>query len=179
MTMIQGNGLYLRPYILDDAEAVLAGANEPVGRKLTGTQMTFTMEQVVAYIENSQIGIDDSRAGFVICLLDGTVTGEVVINQIDTDNHSANIRIALFTEQYFGQGLGTEALRLMLNYGFETLNLHRISLGVYAFNPRAIHVYEKLGFKREGILRDALYYDGNYHDEIIMSILAHEWGSRA
>lgn len=176
---ILGDRLYLRPYALDDAEVVLAGANEPAGRRLTGTHTTFTMEQVVAYIKNSQIGVDDSRAGFVICLLDGTVTGEVVINQIDKDNHSANIRIALFAEHYFGQGLGTEALRLMLNYGFETLNLHRISLGVYAFNPRAIHVYEKLGFKREGVLRDALYYDGKYHDEIIMSILAHEWGSLA
>ena len=179
MMMSQGNGLYLRPYILDDAEAVLAGANEPVGRKLTGTHMTFTMEQVVAYIENNQMGVDDSRAGFVICLPDGTVTGEVVINEIDTGNHSANIRIALFAERYFGQGLGSEALRLMLDYGFSTLNLHRIELGVYAFNPRAIHVYEKLGFKREGVRRDALYYDGMYHDEIIMSVLAHEWGSLA
>lgn len=178
MTIIQGQGLYLRPYTLHDAQAVLAGANEPVGRKLTGTQVIFTLEQVIAYIENSQAGVDDSRAGFVICLPDGTVTGEVVINQIDPDNRSANIRIALFDEQYFGKGLGSEALRLMLNYGFETLKLHRISLGVYTFNPRAIHVYEKLGFRREGALRDALYYDGAYHDEIVMSILEGEWGQR-
>jgi RimJ/RimL family protein N-acetyltransferase len=176
MTVIQGNGLYLRPYTLDDAEAVLAGANEPAGRKLTGTHATFTMEQVVTYIENNSG--DDSRAGFVICLPDGTVAGEVVINQIDPDNRSANIRIALFAEPYFGKGLGSEALRLMLDYGFGALNLHRISLGVYAFNARAIHVYEKLGFKREGVLRDALFYDGVYHDEIVMSILEDEWGQR-
>ncbi|MCB9450789.1 MAG: GNAT family N-acetyltransferase [Anaerolineaceae bacterium] len=173
MTIIQGNNLYLRPYSRDDAAAVLAGANEPVGRKLTGTHATFTLEQIIAYIENNHV--DDSRAGFVICLPDGTVTGEVVINQIDTDNHRANIRIALFAEQYFGQGLGTEALRLMVDYGFKTLKLHRIELGVYAFNPRAIRVYEKLGFKREGLLRDALFYDDAYHDEIVMSLLEHEW----
>ena len=63
----------------------------------------------------------------------------------------------------------------MVDYGFRELGLHRISLGVYDFNPRAIHVYEKMGFKREGIMRDALYWDGEYVDEIMMSVLSHEW----
>jgi RimJ/RimL family protein N-acetyltransferase len=63
----------------------------------------------------------------------------------------------------------------MLGHGFNNLNLHRIELGVFDFNPRAIHVYEKLGFKREGVLRDYLFSDGAYHDQILMSILDHEY----
>ena len=53
--------------------------------------------------------------------------------------------------------------------------MHRIELGVYAFNPRAIHVYEKLGFKREGTLRDSICWDGTFHDMIVMSILEEEY----
>jgi RimJ/RimL family protein N-acetyltransferase len=64
---------------------------------------------------------------------------------------------------------------LILCYGFEVLGLHRIDLGVYAFNPRAQHVYEKVGFLVEGIKRDAYRFDGVYVDEVWMSILSREW----
>ena len=63
----------------------------------------------------------------------------------------------------------------MLQYGFDQLKLHRIELEVYEFNPRAIHVYEKLGFVREGIKRQVLLWEGQYHDAILMSVLAHEY----
>lgn len=173
MTRLQGDGIYLRPHEMRDKDVLLEGANEPEGGRLTGTHATFTMAQIEAYIGRNST--DESRAGWVICLPDDTVVGEVVINEIDEDNRSANIRIALFNARYFGQGYGSKAMRLAVDYGFKVLKLHRISLGVFAFNPRAIHVYEKLGFKREGVFRDSLFWDGAYHDEHRMSILEHEW----
>lgn len=174
MSKLVGKNVYLRPHEQQDKEIIFAGAHEPVGGKLTGTHGTFTMQQIEAYIENN--AKDDSRAGWVICTIDDRVVGEVVINNIDADNHSADIRIAVFDPADFGKGYGTAALSLAIDYGFSVLKLHRIVLGVYAFNPRAIHVYEKkLGFKREGVMRDALFWEGEYHDEIIMSILEHEW----
>ncbi len=103
------------------------------------------------------------------------VRGEIVLMDIDADNRSASLRIALFRDEDFGKGYGTEALRLVLDHGFKTLNLHRIGLDVFAFNPRAIHVYEKLGFKHEGVQRNALFYDGAFHDSILLGILEHEW----
>ena len=66
----------------------------------------------------------------------------------------------------------------VLNFGFGIYNLHRIELQVYSFNKRAIHVYEKLGFKREGVLRDYLYFNNQYHDAIVMSILETEFKNR-
>jgi RimJ/RimL family protein N-acetyltransferase len=63
----------------------------------------------------------------------------------------------------------------MLDYGFGIANLHRIELDVFAFNERAIRTYEKLGFQREGVKRDMLYYNHQYHDAILMSILEHEF----
>ncbi|MDQ6658378.1 MAG: GNAT family N-acetyltransferase, partial [Actinomycetota bacterium] len=62
-----------------------------------------------------------------------------------------------------------------LRYGFEQLGVHRISLDVFAFNPRGKRVYDKVGFLVEGVRRDAFRFDGEYTDEIMMAILAPEW----
>ncbi|WP_371413714.1 GNAT family N-acetyltransferase [Virgibacillus sp. Bac330] len=66
----------------------------------------------------------------------------------------------------------------IINYGFEQLNLHRIELEVFDFNTRARKSYEKLGFKQEGIRREVLFYDGEYHHAIMMSILKDEYLKR-
>jgi RimJ/RimL family protein N-acetyltransferase len=104
----------------------------------------------------------------------GSVVGEVVLNEWDAGNESCGFRIGLVPGAH-GRGLGTEAARLIVGHGFEQLGLHRISLEVYAFNPRARRVYEKVGFVSEGVLRDALLWDGERVDAVVMSILAPEW----
>jgi RimJ/RimL family protein N-acetyltransferase len=103
-----------------------------------------------------------------------TCVGETVLNEYDSNNRSCNFRIAL-AQTGQDRGLGTEALRLIVGYGFEHLDLHRISLGVFAFNPRARRVYEKAGLVVEGVHRAALRYDHTWVDEIVISILAPEW----
>jgi len=65
-----------------------------------------------------------------------------------------------------------------LDYAFKKLKLHRVGLDVYAYNPRAISVYKKLGFKSEGRGREYLFQNGRWHDEIWMSILDREWLKR-
>ena len=98
----------------------------------------------------------------------------ITIQDIDTMNRNANIRIAL-TNSSQNKGYGTEALQLMLDYGFGVLNLHRIELNVFSYNHRAMRVYEKVGFKQEGVQREALFYNHQYHDSILMSILEDEY----
>ncbi|HEX7021313.1 MAG TPA: GNAT family protein, partial [Trueperaceae bacterium] len=85
------------------------------------------------------------------------------MNDIDPVNHNANFRIALASERHFGQRYGTKAARLLLDYGF--------ALEVFPFNPRALHLYETLGFRQEGRHREILHQDGTYHDAIVMSLL--------
>jgi RimJ/RimL family protein N-acetyltransferase len=104
----------------------------------------------------------------------GECVGEVVLNEWDKGNRSCNFR-TLIGPGGRDRGLGTEALRLIVGYGFEQLGLHRISLEVYAFNPRARHVYEKAGFIAEGVLREALRYEDQWIDATVMSLLDHEW----
>ncbi|MFP5316417.1 MAG: GNAT family N-acetyltransferase, partial [Actinomycetes bacterium] len=80
-------------------------------------------------------------------------------------------RIALNADARFGQGYGTEATRAVVGHAFDIIGVHRISLEVYAFNPRAQRVYQKVGFQVEGRLRDALHWNGEWIDAVVMGML--------
>lgn len=101
--------------------------------------------------------------------------GETVINQIDWELRSGNFRIGLFHTGERGRGIGTWATEAIRDFAFERLKLHRLELDVFSFNPRAERVYLKAGFKREGVLRDAVLDGGQYGDAILMWILEDEW----
>ena len=172
--ILNGSTLILRPITVDDAPAMFASLADEESMRLTGTQETFTLEQVQRHCE--RITSADDRVDYVITRKgDPTYLGEAVLNDIDWENRSANFRIALAGKSIFGKGYGTEATRLILNFAFQTLQLHRIELEVYDFNPRAQRVYEKVGFVREGVRRDVLLWEGEYHSAIVMSILEQEY----
>ncbi len=101
--------------------------------------------------------------------------GDCQFFNFDWRNRSAEIGIMIGEKAFWGQGYGTDTMRLLLKHGFETINLHRIWLQVFAHNKRGIHVYEKVGFKSEGKFRQAHYFHGKYVDIHIMSVLKHEW----
>lgn len=88
---------------------------------------------------------------------------------------SWEFRILIGHPDYLGKGIGTEVTRMVVDWGFKRLNAHRIWLGVNAENLGAIKCYEKVGFKREGVLRDEIWCQGKYVDAIRMSILENEW----
>ena len=88
---------------------------------------------------------------------------------------NAWVGIGLGEREYWGKGYGTDAMRLALRYAFMELNLHRVTLGVFEYNPRAIRSYEKAGFREEGRRRQALLRSGRRWDEIEMGILREEW----
>jgi RimJ/RimL family protein N-acetyltransferase len=157
----------LVPLRREFAPQMLAGGpdNAEVNR-LTGTHATFTLEDYEAYIERT---LNDPNRYTRAITEDGRCIGEVVLT-INEPNRSAGMRIALWDG--FGKGYGTAAIKHVLDHAFTVRNLHRVDLEVYEFNERAIHVYKKLGFREEGRLRDALLWDGVFHDAIVMSILS-------
>lgn len=171
---LEGELVYLRPIGVDDADWYFRSLYSREGRRLTGTQKHYSREQIRQYIEGKA---EDSSSVLLLIAQreDDQVIGDIQIGGIDTFNRNAYIRIAIVSQDKQGKGFGSEALRLMLDYGFGILNLHRIELNVFAYNERAIHAYEKLGFQREGVQRQALYYDHAYHDSILMPILAEEY----
>jgi len=83
--------------------------------------------------------------------------------------------IGLGEEDFWGKGYGTEALQLFLGYVFREMNLRRVSLNVFGYNPRAVRSYEKCGFRIEGRVRQAMLREGKRWDMIYMGILREEW----
>lgn len=104
-----------------------------------------------------------------------TPVGNCQFHDIHWRNRSSEVGIMIGEKSLWDQGYGTETMRLMLDHGFNTLNLHRIWLQVFAKNKRGIRAYEKSGFKYEGKYRLAEYQHGKYQDVHLMSILIDEW----
>ena len=170
------DGYILRPAVKEDAEEYYEYNFNPLDgetARLTGCKPDFTRDEVVSFF--CQCVDADDRYDFVITAPDGHIIGESVINEIDRNLRSANFRIALFHSGKYGKGIGSWVLECTLWFAFEELRLHRLELDVYSFNPRAIRTYEKAGFQREGVLRDAIRDGNQYGDIILMSMLENEW----
>jgi RimJ/RimL family protein N-acetyltransferase len=114
---------------------------------------------------------------FAIETMDGTHIGNIELFDINERNRHAELGIVLGEKAYWGQGYGSDAIRTLLRFGFEEMNLHRVYLCVYEDNARGIRAYEKCGFRHEGRLREANYRKGRYYDELIMGILRHEFAA--
>lgn len=104
-----------------------------------------------------------------------TLIGSCQLKNIDNVSKNAELQIRIGETQEHGKGLGTEAVRALLDFGFNELKLHKIYLHVFTNNERAIHVYKKVGFKEEGTRREQAFIDGKYLDEMVMGILANEY----
>jgi RimJ/RimL family protein N-acetyltransferase len=103
--------------------------------------------------------------------------GNCVI-RVDWKNRVGNVGIVIGEKEHWGKGFGTEALQLLVDYGFGVLNMHRIELETFDFNERAYKSYTKIGFKEEGRKRQAHYIDGRHDDVVFMGFLQEEWRAR-
>jgi len=110
---------------------------------------------------------------FAVVLADGDILiGHISLHDIDQLNRNAFIGIFIGEDEYRNKGYGTETVKLVLDYGFKTLNLHNIMLSVHANNYAAISCYKKVGFLEAGRRREWIFKDGNYIDKLYMDILA-------
>lgn len=149
----------------DDEVARLTGYShrsdeEPVGPPIERLREIYG-EWAVAR-DRLALGVIDNASGELV--------GEVHLSNWDEGNRSCGFRTLLGAAGR-GRGLGTEATRLIVEHGLRTMGMHRISLEVYDFNPRARRVYEKVGFVYEGTGREALLFDGEWIDVHYMAIL--------
>ncbi len=108
---------------------------------------------------------------------DGSCIGAAGFHNISKNDNCATYRIGIFDPNMHSKGIGTEATKLLLKYGFETMKWHRIDLKVLDYNVRGVRCYEKCGFKKDGILRENALIMGNYYSDIVMSILDFEYFS--
>lgn len=175
-----GDGVLLRPVAADDAAGLVEMLNDPEVRRLTGThgRARSGTERGPAERWYSSRAVDDNRLDLAIVEQStNSYVGEAVLNELDVDNRSCSFRIALVGPRAFGRGYGTEATRLILAHAFGTVGIHRVTLEVFAFNPRARHVYEQVGFVHEGTKRQALHWQGDWVDAHLMAVLADDWSA--
>jgi RimJ/RimL family protein N-acetyltransferase len=109
---------------------------------------------------------------------DGTPIGYIDVFDIDLEHRRCEISLMIGERAEWGRGYAREALRLLLGYLFETLEMHKVTLSVFADNEAARRVYLACGFREDGVLRDDMYRDGRWHDQILMSILESEFQQR-
>jgi RimJ/RimL family protein N-acetyltransferase len=120
---------------------------------------------------------DQTRSRVVLAIedqADGAFVGFVYLNNIDWFARNAEFGILIGDRSRHGKGLGKDALSLVANYAFETLNLNRIYLRVVAFNRQALRFYRNFGFIREGIQRQQAFVRGRHHDVVLMGLLHRE-----
>jgi RimJ/RimL family protein N-acetyltransferase len=132
--------------------------------------------QLEKYIENANNDTSDTLVYKVIHKETGNVIGHISLGKIDRKNKSARIgKVLVGDKNMRGQGIGQLMVKEILKIAFEELKLHRVSLGVFDFNKSAIACYEKVGFKKEGLLRDCGKIGNEYWSLWEMSILENEW----
>jgi RimJ/RimL family protein N-acetyltransferase len=171
---LTGERVLLRPVSVADLPGLVALVADAEVTRLTGSTAEPFERAALEQWYATRAAHDDRLDLAVVERATGEYAGEVVLNELDPRNRSCSLRIALLGA-HADRGLGTEAIRLVLDHAFDAVGLNRVALEVYDFNPRARHVYEKVGFVHEGTRRQALSCDGAWIDAHVMAVLAHEW----
>jgi ribosomal-protein-alanine N-acetyltransferase len=172
-----GNKIYLRPLEREDAQQCMSWLNHPEITRWLLAYRPINLRAEEEFIDKALQSEHDLVLGIVAQATDRLIGG-TGLHQIDFKNRHAGFGIVIGAKEEWGKGFGTEATRLMVQHAFETLNLHRVWLHVYEYNQRGIRTYEKVGFQKEGVLRQDTYRDGRYWDTIVMAILREEWDAR-
>jgi RimJ/RimL family protein N-acetyltransferase len=173
-----GQRVVLRPFRPDDVEAMGAVLADPDVLRLTGSVTTTAeIEAAVPELDDRTRRWYSSRAAqadrldlAIVDRASGRCVGEVVLNELRPEQDACNLRILVGPEGR-DRGLGSEAVRLVLDHAFATTDLHRISLDVQADNVRARRAYAGAGFRVEGLLRDEHTFDGVRSDTVLMAVL--------
>lgn len=175
--MIIANGVRLRAAERTDIPSFVTWLNDPEVRHGLSLFLPLSQADEERWFE-SMLSSPLPEHPLVIEIETDTrwcAIGNCSFHEIDSRNRSAEVGIFIGAKDYWNRGYGTAVMRILLQHGFETLNLNRIMLRVFANNPGALRAYEKAGFIQEGRLRQAEYQDGGYLDVILMSVIREEW----
>jgi RimJ/RimL family protein N-acetyltransferase len=115
------------------------------------------------------------RENYWLVFKEAEVIGVAFLHSIDINDNRARYAVGIYNKDNWNRGFGHQITQTVLKFAFHRLKLHKVDLRVLAYNKRAIAVYEENGFVQEGILRENAFINNEWHDDIIMSILCHEF----
>ena len=169
---MSGKRIYLSPMNEEDAEIYTVWMNDKeITDNLGSSTMVFSEEAERGWVEENsgeyQFAIIERESGEII--------GNCGIQAVTHTFQRAELGLFIGEEENRNKGYGKEVLSLLLEYCFDTLNLHNVMLKVFSFNERAVYTYSRVGFKEIGRRREAYYAKGRFWDEIYMDILKDEF----
>lgn len=181
--MILGQRIRLRPIEREDIPRFVKWSADEETRSFLDMYLPFSLMQEEHWYEQNLKAGDEQAWAIDAQPQDMTIgpwelIGACGFHQINWRCRRGEVGIWLGAREYWGWGYGTDAMRTLVRWGFGTLNLHRISLHVFADNLRAIRCYQKVGFIEEGRLRHHDFRNGAYRDALVMGLLRPDWEAR-
>lgn len=168
-----GERIYLSPRSIEDVEKFTEWLNNFETTDYIGRSSSImTLESEKEYLEQH---INEEATFSIVTIKNNELIGTVSIENVDHLKRIGTLGIFIGDKNYRNNGYGTEAIRLILDYGFNYLNLNNIKLDLMEFNERAFACYKKCGFKEYGRRRKCNFVNGKYYDTISMDILAEEF----
>lgn len=170
--MLNGDRITLRPIKLDDHSFFFKWLNDSKVTRFINFYMPVSEMAERKWVEEYGQRSSAAEAMFVIEEKNKSKPiGFCVISKINHKDRNAEFTIVIGEQEFQCKGLGTEAGMLIIRYAFDQLNMHRIYTGVYKFNKKSLCMVKKLGFKKEGCQRQAVYKNGSYHDILLFGLL--------
>ena len=177
--ILRGRLVYLRPAERDDIPLFVRWLSDARTTGFLASRSPIGLAMEERWFEDLLDHHGRDRWFFVICRLeDGRPVGSLDLRDIGPTSGGAGLGIVIGDPADTSKGYGSDALRVLLDFGFGELRLERIWLEVFEFNERARHVYERLGFLHEATFRHAFFHGGRYLDLLRMAILRDEWAER-
>ena len=169
-----GSRICFMPLEIEHASIYRSWINDPENHQFLRRYRPLGAAEEKEWLEKAHERKEDHS--FEIALREGErPIGICSLRLKEQPSRTGDVGITIGERKCQGNGYGREAIRLLLDYGFATLGLHRIELCVYENNPRAIRCYERCGFRKEGVRREARWWAGRWWNIFDYAILEHEW----
>jgi RimJ/RimL family protein N-acetyltransferase len=166
----------LRPVDESDVDNILSWVNDQtvVGNLAVFAGKPLTRVDELAWVRRMRTSTDD-RVFTVTASDDGRYLGQVGLHQIFWRSKLGRAAAVISRKDEMGKGFGSAAIARLLDTAFDELGLHKVWLMVFAHNSRSLRTWERVGFQREGLLRDEYFHDGAWHDMVRLGMLSNEW----
>jgi RimJ/RimL family protein N-acetyltransferase len=175
-TFIEGERINLVTMNSKWADLSTKWLNDPEVRQYQRQAWPTTLEEAKKWFEpSSNQGLKDFVAFTIYHKKDEKPIGFVGLNRINWLNRNANTFWTIGEKEYWGRGIAAEASKLLIKYGFTELNLHKIYAGIFTPNKRSFRAAEKIGFKKEAVIKEDLYVDGKYVDTHLFALFKKDW----
>lgn len=173
--MLTCDNLYFRRPTLDDADRIRdLKNNEKAALLLGGIPRTYTSKDIVNWIN-----FHNNNSEEVLLVVEDKTTGKLIghvgLYKIDRIAKKTEYGILLADDDFRGKGYGTKATKLMVDYAFHILGMHKVTAEVLIENAPSVAMFKKCGFSEDGCLRDDVFKNGRYYDVLAMSILKEEF----